>query len=35
MAGVAYRKRASADLFMMIAFALAITAVAMAYVRPF
>jgi hypothetical protein len=35
MAAVAYRRRASADLFMMIAFALAITAVAMVYVRPF
>jgi hypothetical protein len=33
--GVAYRKRGMADLFMMIAFALAITAVAMVYVRPF
>ena len=35
MAGVAYRKRASADLFMIIALVLAITAVAMVYVRPF
>jgi hypothetical protein len=35
IAGIAYRKRASADLFMIIAFALAITAVAMVYVRPF
>jgi hypothetical protein len=35
IAGIAYRKRAQADLFMMIAFALAITAVAMVYVRPF
>jgi hypothetical protein len=35
IAGIAYRKRALADLFMMIAFALAITAVAMVYVRPF
>ena len=35
MAGLAYRKRAQADLLMMISFALAITAVAMVYVRPF
>jgi hypothetical protein len=35
IAGIAYRKRAMADLFMMIAFLLAITAVAMVYVRPF
>jgi hypothetical protein len=35
MAAVAYRKRASADLYMIIAFVLAITAVAMVYVRPF
>ena len=35
IAGIAYRKRALADLFMIIAFALAITAVAMVYVRPF
>jgi hypothetical protein len=35
IAGFAYRKRAMADLFMMIAFLLAITAVAMVYVRPF
>jgi hypothetical protein len=35
IAGIAYRKRASADLFMIIAFVLAITAVAMVYVRPF
>jgi len=35
MVSFAYRRRASADLFMMIAFALAITAVAMVYVRPF
>jgi|SRR5271165_90158 len=33
--GIAYRKRAMADLFMMIALVLAITAVAMVYVRPF
>ena len=33
--GIAYRKRAMADLFMIVAFALAITAVAMVYVRPF
>jgi hypothetical protein len=33
--GIAYRKRHLADLFMIIAFALAITAVAMVYVRPF
>jgi hypothetical protein len=33
--GFAYRRRAQADMFMMIAFALAITAVAMVYVRPF
>ena len=35
IAGIAYRKRGLADLFMMIAFLLAITAVAMVYVRPF
>jgi hypothetical protein len=35
IAGIAYRKRAMADLFMIIAFVLAITAVAMVYVRPF
>jgi hypothetical protein len=35
IAGIAYRKRAMADLLMMIAFFLAITAVAMVYVRPF
>jgi hypothetical protein len=34
-AGIAYRRRARADAFMIIAFALAITAVAMVYVRPF
>ena len=33
--GFAYRRRAQADMFMMIAFALAITAVAMVYLRPF
>jgi hypothetical protein len=33
--GIAYRRRAMADLFMVIAFVLAITAVAMVYVRPF
>jgi hypothetical protein len=35
IAGIAYRKRAQADAYMIIAFALAITAVAMVYVRPF
>jgi hypothetical protein len=35
ISGIAYRRRASADLFMMITFALAITAVAMVFVRPF
>ncbi len=35
MAGFAYRRRAQADLLMMITFALAITAVAMVFVRPF
>lgn len=35
ISGIAYRKRAMADLFMIVAFALAITAVAMVYVRPF
>ena len=35
MTGMAYRRRAKADLFMLITFALAITAVAMAVVRPF
>lgn len=33
--GFAYRRRAQADLFMIIAFLLAITAAAMVYVRPF
>jgi hypothetical protein len=33
--GIAYRRRSMADLFMIIAFGLAITAVAMVYVRPF
>jgi hypothetical protein len=35
IAGFAYRRRAMADFFMLVAFALAITAVAMVYVRPF
>ncbi len=35
MAGLAYRRRAQADLLMLVAFVLAITAVAMAVVRPF
>jgi len=35
MAGVAYRRRAQADLFMLITLVLAITAVAMVFVRPF
>ncbi len=35
VAGIAYRRRAQADLFMILAFVLAITAVAMVYVRPF
>jgi hypothetical protein len=35
ISGIAYRRRAMADLFMIIAFVLAITAVAMVYVRPF
>jgi hypothetical protein len=35
IAGIAYRKRAMADFFMVLAFVLAITAVAMVYVRPF
>jgi hypothetical protein len=35
IAGIAYRRRAQADAIMIIAFALAITAVAMVYVRPF
>jgi hypothetical protein len=35
IAGIAYRKRAMADLFMLAAFLLAITAVTMVYVRPF
>jgi hypothetical protein len=33
--GFAYRRRAQADFFMIVAFVLAITAVAMVYVRPF
>jgi hypothetical protein len=35
ISGIAYRRRAAADLFMMVAFGLAITAVAMVYIRPF
>jgi hypothetical protein len=35
IAGIAYRRRAQADVYMIIAFVLAITAVAMVYVRPF
>jgi len=35
IAGIAYRRRAMADLFMIVALVLAITAVAMVYVRPF
>lgn len=35
IAGIAYRKRAMADLFMLVTLVLAITAVAMVYVRPF
>lgn len=35
VAGIAYKRRAQGDLFMIIAFALAITAVAMVYVKPF
>ncbi|HXQ81480.1 MAG TPA: hypothetical protein VN775_09220 [Opitutaceae bacterium] len=35
IAGVAYRRRDQADLFMLIALVLAITAVSMVYVRPF
>jgi hypothetical protein len=35
MAGLAFRRRAQADLFMIIAFVLAITAAAMVIVRPF
>jgi hypothetical protein len=35
IAGIAYRKRAMADFFMILAFAFAITAVAMVYARPF
>jgi hypothetical protein len=35
IAGIAYRRRAQADTFMLLAFALAITAVAMVYYRPF
>ena len=35
MAGIGYRRRAQADLFMIVAFVLAITAVAMVFVRPF
>jgi hypothetical protein len=35
IAGIAYRRRAQADLYMIIALVLAITAVAMVYVRPF
>jgi hypothetical protein len=35
ISGIAYRKRNMADFFMIVAFVLAITAVAMVYVRPF
>jgi hypothetical protein len=35
MAGIAYRRRAQADLFMLVTLILAITAVAMVFVRPF
>ena len=35
LAGVAYRRRAQADLFMLIALVLAIAAVTMVYTRPF
>ena len=35
IAGIAYRKRHLADLVMIMAFILAITAAAMVYVRPF
>jgi len=35
IAGIAYRRRAQADAYMLIALALAITAVVMVYVRPF
>jgi hypothetical protein len=35
MGSFAYRKRAQADLYMLITLALAITAVVMVYVRPF
>jgi hypothetical protein len=35
IAGIAYRRRQLADLIMIIAFVLAITAVTMVYVRPF
>lgn len=33
--GIAYKRRAQADLFMLVALVLAITAVAMVYMRPF
>jgi hypothetical protein len=35
LTGLAYRRRAQANTFMLIALALAITAAAMVYVRPF
>jgi len=35
MVSFAYRRRAQADAFMLIALVLAITAVAMVFVRPF
>jgi hypothetical protein len=35
IAGIAYRRRAQADAYMIIAFVLAIIAVVMVYVRPF
>lgn len=35
IAGIAYKRRAQGDLFMLVTFVLAITAVAMVYVKPF
>jgi len=35
MGSFAYRRRAQADVYMLLTFALAITAVVMVYVRPF
>ena len=35
LAGIAYKRRAQSDLFMLVGFALAITAVVLVYLKPF